>query len=190
MSITRTKVKLLAVVVALSAITAVAVVFYRFKGLNEDLVMALPEAATNAILASTRVRHTATQNGKIQWELEADSAQMSSESQDVVLQSPDIVFFSDNGEKIELTAARGILNTRNNNMVVEGTVRLFNRQFAVHTEKLIYRHAKRLLESNGPIEILGSAVQLQANALTYNIETNQAHFTGQVEGNIIVETDI
>jgi LPS export ABC transporter protein LptC len=190
MSITRSKIKLLAIVVGLSAIAAVAVVFYRFKGLNDSPFMVLPEAATNTILASTRVRHTATQNGKIQWELEADSAQMKSESQDVILQSPDVVFFSDDGGKIELTAAHGILNTKTNNLMVEGAVRLFNQQFAMHTEKLVYRHAKRILVSEGAIKILGSAVQLQANAMTYNIETNQAHFTGQVEGNIVVETGI
>lgn len=190
MSITRTKIKLLAVVVAFSAITAVAVIVYRFKGLNEGLVKALPETATNAILASTRVHHTATQNGKIQWELEADSAQMSSESQDVILQSPDVVFFPDDGEKIELTAARGILNTKNDNLEVEGDVRLFNQQFDVQTEKLIYQHAKRVLKSKGAIQIQSSTVQLQANALTYDIEANQAHFTGQVEGNIFVDTDM
>ena len=190
MSISRNKIKLLAVLVAFSAIAAVAVVYFRFKELKDDPFTALPEVATNAILASTRVRHTATQNGKIQWELEADSAQMNSGSEDLILQSPDIVFFTDSGEKIKLTASHGILNTGNNNLTVEGAVRLLSQEYTLHTDRLIYRHAGRVLESRGAVKIQGRAVQLQANAMTYNIETNQARFTGQVEGNIFVETNM
>lgn len=188
MSITRAKIKLLAIIVAFSAIAAITVVYYRFKAPNGSQAIALPQSVANAILASTRVRHTATQNGRVQWELEADSAQMQNESEKVLLQSPDVIFFSNDGEKFEVEASQGILNTKNNNMVVEGAVRLSNRQYTVHTEKLVYQDAERLLVSNGKIKILSNAVQLQANAMTYDIENDQVHFNGQVEGNIVGET--
>lgn len=188
MLIARTKLKLLAISVALSAIAAVAVVYSRFKGPQEGQIMALPKSVANAILASTRVRHTATHNGKVQWELEADSAQMQDETKKVVLQSPDVIFFSNDGEQFKLEANQGILDTKNNNMVVEGGVHLYSHRYTVYTEKMTYQHAKRLLVSKGRINILNDAVQLQANAMTYDIENNQVQFNGQVEGNIVSET--
>jgi LPS export ABC transporter protein LptC len=190
MSITRTQIKLLAVIVALSAVVAVAVTLYRFKAPPADQIAAIPKRAANAILASTRVHHTATRNGRIQWELEADSAQMKDKAKEVLLQSPDVVFFSDDGRKFNLTATRGRLNTKTNNLVVGGAVHLFNRHYDMHTEKLIYLHGKRLLESRGAVKIFSDSVQLQANAMTYEIDTEQAHFTGQVEGTIFGETGI
>jgi len=190
MSSNRNKIKLLAVIVALSAIAAVAVTLYRFKTSPRDQIATLPETAANVILASTRVHQTATRNGRVQWELEADAAQVIGESKEVLLQSPDVIFFSDDGQKINLTAAQGTLNTKNNNLVMDGAVHLFNRDYDMHTEKLIYLHDKQLLKSNTAVKILSNTVQLQANAMTYNIDTEQARFTGQVEGTIIGESGI
>ena len=115
---------------------------------------------------------------------------MRDKSKEVLLQSPDVVFFSDDGQKINLTAAQGTLNTKNNNLVVNGAVHLFNGHYDMHTEKLIYLHGKRLLESEGAVKILSNTFQLQANAMTYDIDTEEAHFTGQVEGIIVGETGI
>jgi len=45
-----------------------------------------------------------------------------------------------------------------------------------------YRHELRMFSSTGPVEISGGSSELMANSLTFDMNTNQALFDGQVRG--------
>jgi LPS export ABC transporter protein LptC len=142
------------------------------------------EKATDALMTLMGIHQTATKEGKVQWELDADSAQMESANGRMILTGPKVNFILQDGGKVHLTAREGVLHTRSNDMAAKGHVRLRNDQYELETESLKYQHKERLLSCQTPVRIIGPAFDLRADRMTYNLEENRAYFDGRVEGNL------
>lgn len=143
------------------------------------------ENATDALMSLMGIHQTATKEGKIQWELDADSAQLEAENGRMLLTGPKVDFTTRDGGKVHLTARKGVLDTRSNDMAASGKVRVRNDQYELETESLKYQHAARRMHSQTPVRIVGPAFDLRASQMTYNLEENRAYFDGRVEGNLI-----
>ena len=144
----------------------------------------LAEKATNALITLMGIHQTATKEGKVQWELDADSAELEAENNRMILTEPKVDFIMRDGGKVHLTARKGVLDTRNNDMEASGQVRMRNDQYELETETLKYQHEARLLICQTPVRIIGPAFDLRADRMTYNLEENRAYFDGRVEGNL------
>ncbi len=166
---------------ALLGIVVLAVIFFVFRGRQKHTVP-IPVPAVKALMELAQVHQTSTQDGKVQWQLDARSAQLESETGRMILQDPKVDFYMQNGEIVRLTADRGTLDTRNNNMEVDGNVHLQNDRYSLVTEKLAYDHENRFLQSDRPVRIKGKAFDLQADRMTYDLKDNRAQFEGQVQG--------
>jgi LPS export ABC transporter protein LptC len=167
------------------SVIAVIGVFYHFRRNTTGTTIALPsETATNAIMALSRVHQTATKDGTIQWELDAAAAELETGTGKMILQSPKVIFFLDDGTQVNLTAREGILFTRNKNIEVRGNVRLKNNRYTLTTDVLAYEHDRRLLKSDAPVQIAGRDIELNAATLIYDLNTDQARFVGRVEGKL------
>jgi LPS export ABC transporter protein LptC len=83
---------------------------------------------------------------------------------------------------VHLTAKVGTLFTRNNNMEVQGNVHLHSDRYTLVTEDLAYNDAHHLITTTKEVQINGKAIQLHAAAMTYDLQTNEARFTGPVKG--------
>lgn len=162
---------------------ALIVVFFQFRRQKLD-PLPLPNLATKALMTLAKLHQTATKDGKTQWELDAESAQMEADSGHIILTAPRIDFFMEDGTKVHLTADRGLLDTHSNDMQVTGNVYLRNDRYTLLTEALAYHHAKRHLQSDVPVKITNKAFDLRANRMTYSLEENRAQFDGRVEGNL------
>lgn len=176
--------KMILASVMVLAIAAVAVVFLQFKDEDGHRGAALPTSAARAIMSLARVHQTATKDGKVQWELDADSAELDSESGRMTLKAPRVRFFLEDGTQVRLTAAQGMLNTQSNNMQVRGNVQVQNDRYTLITEELAYQHKDRVLRADAPVQIRGEAVELQAASMTYDLKTDRAQFSGQVKGTV------
>ncbi len=141
-----------------------------------------PETASEASMALSQIRQTATKDGVVQWKLEAETAELRSESGELVLHSPVVHFFLDDGSEVKLTAREGVLHTRNNDIQVHGNVIVDNDRYTLETDALAYHHKLRLLESDVPVRISGRSIDLQAATMKYDLNKNQAEFTGRVRG--------
>jgi len=141
-----------------------------------------PKSAAKAVMALSKVRQTATKDGILQWKLEAETAEMEAETGQMILQSPEINFFLKDGSQVHLTAQKGILHTRDNNMEVQGNVQLRSDRYTLVTEALAYDNERRVITSTEAVRIIGKAVQLHAASMTYDLTTNQAQFGGPVKG--------
>lgn len=171
-----------AVIIGLSLI-AVLWAFQQYRQTRGRIRIPLPpEAATQAIMALSRVHQTATKDGHTQWELDAEAAELESGSGKMMLKAPTVNFFLEDGTKINLTAREGILFTTTNDMEVRGKVRIHNDRYTLTTEKLTYEHDHRLLQAESAVRITGVAIDLKAEAMQYDLNTNQARFDGRVEG--------
>ena len=120
----------------------------------------------------------------MQWKLAAVTAEMEAETGQMILQSPEINFYLEDGSQVHLTAQKGILYTRDNNMEVQGNVHLRSDRYTLVTEALAYDHERRVITATEDVRISGKAIQLHAATMTYNLTTNQARFGGPVTGTL------
>ncbi|MFZ1986599.1 MAG: LPS export ABC transporter periplasmic protein LptC [Desulfatitalea sp.] len=170
-------------------ITVVLLIFAALAGLftharrPQGQPVPIPEVATKALMTLVGIHQTATKEGQVQWELDADSAQLEADGNRMILTAPRVDFVMKDGTKVRLTAKQGVLDTHNNDMAVSGEVRLRNDQYLLETEALAYQHDRRTLHSDAPVHIIGPAFDLRADQMTYNLEENRAQFDGRVEGN-------
>ncbi len=171
----------LTVVAGLMVVAAIGA-FYQYRRYQAKLSISIPSVVSKAVMALSQVRQTATKDGVVQWELEADAAELEAEPGKMVLQSPQVHFYLDDGSKVRLTAQKGILFTRNNDMLVQGNVFIYNDRYTLKTEALAYQHGRRILKADVPVRIAGQAIDLQAATMTYDLNKNQAEFIGQVKG--------
>jgi LPS export ABC transporter protein LptC len=172
----------IATIVALAFI-AVGWTFYQYRQASSSLKIPLaPATAPQAIMALSRVHQTATKDGHTQWELDADAAELEAGTGKMLLKAPKVNFFLDDGTKISLTAREGILHTKTNDMEVHGKVRIHNDRYTLTTETLTYENDQRVLQAESAVKITGAAVDLKADAMRYDLTTNQTEFHGRVEG--------
>jgi LPS export ABC transporter protein LptC len=178
------RLKIMLAAVLLIGIAALTAVFFQFRrqGVEQLGSEVISKLSEKTIMSLDRVRQTATKDGTVQWELAADSAELESGGQIMVLQSPRVDFFLKDGSKVHLTAQKGILNTTSNDMQVHGNVHVHNDRYTLSTEMLAYRHERNMLQSDDPVRISGEEIDLTAATMIYDLNTNQAQFTGQVDG--------
>jgi LPS export ABC transporter protein LptC len=161
---------------------AIAWTFYQQRQDSSTASIPIPTSSAKALIALSKVHQTATKDGAVQWELDAESAELEAKTGRMVLKSPKVEFYLDDGGKVYLTARRGILFTRNNNIKVRGNVRVVNDRYTLVAETLIYEHAKRRLFTNKPVTITGQAFDLSSAGMTYDLDTNRAQLDGDVKG--------
>ncbi|MBI5064426.1 MAG: LPS export ABC transporter periplasmic protein LptC [Desulfatitalea sp.] len=177
-------IKYLLIGVLLVIVTTVAVRFVHFRQQQGHPLPTADQIATDALMTLVNIHQTATKEGKVQWELDADSAQLEAENGRMILTGPRVDFITRDGGKVRLTARKGVLHTRSSDMAARGQVRLRNDQYELESESLKYQHKERLLSSQTQVRIIGPAFDLRADRMTYNLEENRAYFEGRVEGNL------
>jgi lipopolysaccharide export system protein LptC len=183
--LSRKKYKIAALTIVLICfLIALVVMAQRRSSKGEGTKVPLPPSTVNAFMALVGVRQTATKDGARQWELQAESAQLEAESGRMILDKLRVDFFPENGGKVLLTADKGFLNTKTNDIQVQGKVRIQNDQYTLATDDLSYRHTERILSSDSPVHILGQTADLEADRMVYDLDKNQARFEGKVKGNL------
>lgn len=161
---------------------AIAWTFIQQRRDSSAVSIPIPTSGTKALIALSKVHQTATKDGAVQWELDAKSAELEAKTGRMVLKSPKVKFYLDDGGNVYLTARWGILFTRNNNIKVRGNVRVVNDRYTLVAETLIYEHAKRRLHTNRPVTITGQVFDLSSAGMTYDLNTNRAQLDGNVRG--------
>ncbi len=178
----RAKLKITLAIIAGLMIVAAVSAFYQYRRNQAKPLLSIPKAANKAIMALSRIHQTATKDGVVQWELEAETAELEAGSAKMVLREPRVNFYLDDGSKMSLTAREGVLFTRNNDMLVRGAVNIYHQRYTLETEALAYHHDRRILKADVPVQIASQAVDLRAASMTYDLTENQARFSGRVKG--------
>ena len=153
---------------------------HRFDGGNTPII-SLPET-TDAVLAIQGFRHTASQDGKKQWTLEADSAHLHVDPSEARLINILALFSLDNGKIVRLTADQGVLQLDTNNISASGNVVISAPEYNIKTENLHYDHQLHIIKSGSPVNVIGPSFRLNAGEMAYNIRTGEITCTDHVEG--------
>ncbi len=155
---------------------------YRYLDIEpSDALLPLPGAAS---LVLNRIHQTATRNGIVEWQLNADSARYIDSRQQAILEDPSVTFYLDDDRTVTLTAGRGTLHTASKNLTVTGNVVMGYAGFTFETGVLYYDHDRREIFSKTPVNLSGDAFRLRADAMVFDLKSAQTVFRGHIEGSI------
>jgi LPS export ABC transporter protein LptC len=141
-----------------------------------------PPEATEAVLSIQGFRHSASQDGRKQWTLEADSAHLHVDPSEARLVNVKARFFPENGETVDLTADRGLLELTSNNISATGNVVIVTPEYTIQTENLHYDHQSHMIQSGTRVTVTGPSFRLTAGKMDYNIRTGEIKCWNHVEG--------
>ncbi len=150
-------VKRILIAVMLLGFAGVVAAFMTFRRTYDTpgkLAALLPE---NTQVSMGAFEHTASQDGRTQWHLEAKSANLTDGKKKLVLQTPAVVFYRENGTKIYLTAETGILQTQTNNITMSGNVVARTEGYRFEAEAAEYDHHRRYITSRHRLKLPGSS---------------------------------
>jgi len=173
---------LLSIVALVLAGTIIVFIGYRRMTRNPEVLLDLVK--NEADMQLNRIRQTAMKNGIREWRLEADSATLLEKKKTMLLVSPDVEFFMNDGDHLHLTAEQGTIYTDSNRMNVSGQVSANTSLYRFQTDALDYNPAARELRADTPVTLSGESFTLRADTMTMNLETRITRFEGSVEGTI------
>ncbi|OQY08241.1 MAG: LPS export ABC transporter periplasmic protein LptC [Desulfobacteraceae bacterium 4572_123] len=177
------KIKLLLILVVIGVLCSLIVIYAKYRNaMNrpDGISVNLSQGGT---LSIKKISQTATRNGVTEWTMKADYANYSEFKNEVVLDNISIVFFLENGEQLFLKALKGVLHTASRDIEVSGDVVLNNEKYQLKTERMDYKHEKRIISSDRPVEITGPAVKITADTLFFDLNTRRTSLAGSVKGN-------
>ncbi len=175
-------------IILLSAIVLIFVgiiaIFAKYRRISDRTDRLAYHTNNTANISLGKIQQTATRNGITEWRLNADSVHYTTEKNQAVLQNLNVTFYLSDNTEIYLTANQGILKTESNDIEVFGNVVVKNDNYSLKTERLYYQHHGRIIYSNVPVRISGQAMDLFADSMSLNLNTNKTFLEGQVAGTI------
>jgi len=165
----------------LAIIVAVFMVYRRVLEKQEDLTATFQSDVNVSI---DKYHHVATKDGKNELSLEARTARVMGEKNEVILEDISAVFFREDGTKVYLTGDEGLLKTDSKDIEVKGNILVKNKEYRLKTEKLHYNHKKRVIICKVPVKLTGNAFLLTAETMSIDLNTQKAVFEGRVKGTI------
>ncbi|MEW5737224.1 MAG: LPS export ABC transporter periplasmic protein LptC [Thermodesulfobacteriota bacterium] len=128
------------------------------------------------------LHHEARKNGELAWTMDAASAGFSRTDGQARIQNLRTVVLGNDGRQIVITAATGIINTRTNDMVLTGDVRVDDGDMLLLTDVLYYSDSDRIIRTETPVRISSDTMDITGDKLTFSLDTNIARLSGNVRG--------
>ena len=178
------KLKFILMAIVSIVVGIVIVVYIGFRQLSEAPDKILSTLQDGADMSIGKINQTATRDGKREWRLEASSARYSQTKNEVILEDLSMTFYLDDGSEVYMTAKKGILNTRTNNVEVSGDVVIKRESYELTTQKLNYEHDKRIVYSRVPVLIVGDEAEISADSASLDLNTKKLRLKGNVESSI------
>ena len=176
------RLKIFLVAIILLSLGVISAVFIGYRLVLNKGGKFISSLHSKANISISKVYQTATRDGIKEWSLEAKSAYYIDATKQANLQDVVVTFFLKDGGKVYLTADQGILKTDSNDIEVTGDVVVRNETYSLTTKKLNYEHTKRIIFSKVPVEIVGDSLNLAADSMSFDLNTNRVLFEGRIEG--------
>jgi len=178
----RKKIKILLLAMMALSLAVVIAVFVGYRQILDKPDIPVSSFKKDAPLALDRIRQTATKNGIKEWSLEAGSAYFKDKSNRAFLRDLSVTFFLKDGRRVDVTADEGVLATDTRDIEARGNVVVTSGSHRLNTEKIFYDHRQRLISSKTPVRIWGEAFYLNADSMSFDLDTSRAALNGNVKG--------
>jgi len=178
------RIKLFLSVVIIGCLAIIVAVFMGYRRIldkQEDLTAVFQNDVNVSI---DKIHHVATKDGKTEWSLDARTARVKGDKNEVILEDISAVFFREDGTKVYLTGDEGLLKTDSKDIEVKGNILVKNKDYRLKTENLHYNHQKRVIICKVPVKLSGRSFQLTAETMSIELNTQKAVLEGRVKGTI------
>jgi LPS export ABC transporter protein LptC len=176
------KLKLFLLALILITFGVIFSIFIGYRQLLNRPDVKISSFKKDADLSIDRVQQTATKDGLKEWSLDADSAHYNDKKKQAFFKDLSVAFFLKNGQRVNVTADEGTLKTDSSNIEAFGNVVVKNEKYRLNTENIRYDHQRRLISSKTPVKIWSEEFHLEADSLTFDLNTNRATLLGNVRG--------
>ncbi len=170
---------LMVMVVSLSAV-AWAFVRYLYVDRRPDRTASVVREGESVSIGT--VRQTSIKNGIKEWQLAADSVDYALADNQAVFKGLTVTFFLKDGRKVVLTADRGVLHTRSNDIEISGDILAVSSDYTLTAETAYYDHDLRRLTSDADVRVSGQGFDLAANGVSFDLNSGKTVFSGNVSG--------
>ena len=110
--------------------------------------------------------------GKKQWELNADKAEVINSKGITRLRNIELNFFQKSGNKLLVFADKGIIQNNNNNIELTGNIEVSNSDgYKLKTDNLNWISDKKTIQTDDLIEISGKDLSISGKRMTVNVES-------------------
>jgi LPS export ABC transporter protein LptC len=144
-------------------------------------------------MAIGRMKQSASRQGILQWDLEAANARYLEESNQMLLERPEVLFYTKENRSVRLTAAQGLLNTQTNDIEASGGVTVQSDPYTIITDRMVYRHDTRIISSQAPVTVRSGTEQIKADKMEIDLNTQrvrmQGNVAGRFSGNVLVDPE-
>jgi LPS export ABC transporter protein LptC len=160
----------------------ILLVFLQYRQVLEknDSPVSIGKSDANIIIG--KAHQTATRNGIKEWSLDAASVDYIDKNSKAVFKDLSVTFYLKDGTMVYITANQGILKTDSNDMEIYGNVVVRNKDYKLKCENLYYKHDKRIIFSKTPVNLTGDSLELVADSMSLDLNTEKASFEGKVKG--------
>lgn len=166
----------------LGGIAVTTIILMQRREIIEDVKTVQEDFNPQADATLGKIEQVSTKNGRTEWRLTADSAEMMEVANRLKLKNIFATFYTKNGDEVHLTAKSGLVDTATNDIEVTGNVVIENELYQMTTEQIKYSDQARLITSDSPVNLTDGASALAADGMQYDLETNRTRFTGNVAG--------
>lgn len=163
--------------------------YYFFR--EEPQITEVPTTKPNPMQAGAKITFTGSaiieeQNGRKVWELNAESIEADAGSKQVYLKNMKGTFYQDAGGKVEVTAREGILDTKTNDITLQGEMKVTSSEGAVFTaprgsyaeQSKIFTGIGGIILTRGDIIITGDKIDADLKLEQVKIQGNAKVVTG------------
>lgn len=139
-----------------------------------------PPERSEADLSIKGFRHTAADEGRGKWIVEAESARLFSGRNMADLSDVDVTFFSEEKTPMNLSAQKGILNTKTRDMSMSGSVLGRHQGYILTTENLHYSHDSNIIYTDSHLTMAGDDSLFSADSGRFELDTSTLILEGHV----------
>ncbi len=156
--------------------------YYKEKLTSGEIVIKDISIDSKAALMLNSMHQTSTRNGIKEWTLDASSAKLLKDKNRAVMEDVNVVFFMENGGKVNLSSARGVLDTKTHDMTFSGRVVVTHGEYTLETDELHYDKKRHILYSTVHIRIMNKESLLEADAMETDLTRSTTRLKGNVRG--------
>ena len=170
-------------------------VYYLVKQVLLDpsrLPIDLPKIAKHLEFELENVRYGHTRAGIKKWELSTLKAKRIKGRDEILLEGVKARIYADGKleSDTQIVAERGSYVIESGDMLLEGQVKIINRQFQITTERLRYQESLEEISAPESLIVESEKLTITANQATIDLPRQQLHFRGKVKTRILLSGDV
>ncbi|MEA3332573.1 MAG: LPS export ABC transporter periplasmic protein LptC [Pseudomonadota bacterium] len=169
-------------------------IYYLVKPVLHDpsrLPIDLPKIAKHIEFELENVRYGHTRAGVKKWELSTQKAKRVKGQDEILLEGVKARIYADGKleSDTQIEAKSGSYVIDSGDMLLEGQVKIINRQFQIATERLRYQESLEEISAPESLIVESEKLTITANRATIDLPRQQLHFRGKVKARILLAGD-